>query len=110
MKSIFVESSIFEKYRSEHLSDDDYQLFQCVLLVELNKDDVIQVAVGLRKVRVAAKGKGKRGSARVIYYHFDQYNRFYLLTIYAKNETTDLTSAQKKQLKDFMEVWKHEQT
>ena len=64
----------------------------------------------LRKVRVAAKGKGKRGGDRVIYYHFDQYNRFYLLTIYAKNETTDLTSAQKKQLKDFMEVWKHEQT
>jgi len=34
----------------------------------------------------------------------------YEITLYAKNETTDLTSAQKKQLKDFMEVWKHEQT
>ena len=110
MKSIFVESSIFEKHRSEYLSDDDYQLFQCALLAEPNKGDVIQGAGGLRKVRVAAKGKGKRGGARVIYYHFDQYNRFYLLTIYAKNETTDLTSAQKKQLKDFMEVWKHEKT
>jgi len=46
----------------------------------------------------------------VIYYYFDQYNRFYLLTIYAKNEISDLTSDQKKQLKDFMQVWKHEQT
>jgi len=110
MKSIFVESSIFEKHRSEYLSDGDYQLFQCSLLAEPNKGDVIQGTGGLRKVRVAAKGKGKRGGARVIYYHFDHYNRFYLLTIYAKNEISDLTSAQKKQLKDFMEVWKHEQT
>ncbi|MFT6776809.1 MAG: hypothetical protein ACJAV1_000721 [Paraglaciecola sp.] len=56
----------------------------------------------------------QRGGARVTYYHFDQYNRFYLLTNYAKNyaknEISDLISTQKKQLKDFMEVWKHEQT
>ena len=110
MKSIFVESSIFEKHRSEYLSDNDYQLFQCALLAEPSKGDVIQDSGGLRKVRVAAKEKGKRGGARVIYYHFDQYNRFYLLTIYAKNEISELTSTQKKQLKNFMEVWKHEQT
>ena len=110
MKSIFVESSIFEKHRSEYLSDDDYQLFQCALLAEPSKGDVIQDFGGLRKVRVAAKEKGKRGGARVIYYHFDQYNRFYLLTIYAKNEISELTSTQKKQLKNFMEVWKHKQT
>jgi|TARA_R110002096_G_scaffold43408_1_gene116958 hypothetical protein len=80
------------------------------LLAEPNEGDVIQGTGGLRKVRIAAKGKGKRGGARVIYYHFDHYNRFYLLTIYAKNEISDLTSTQKKQLKDSMEVWKHEQT
>ena len=80
------------------------------MLAEPSKGDVIQDSGGLRKVRVAAKGKGKRGGARVIYYHFDRFNRFYLLTIYAKNEISDLTSTQKKQLKNFMEVWKHEQT
>jgi hypothetical protein len=57
MKSIFVESSIFEKHRREYLSDNDYQLFQCGLLAEPNKCDVIQDAGGLRKVRVAAKGR-----------------------------------------------------
>jgi hypothetical protein len=49
MKSIFVESSIFEKHRSEYLSDDDYQLFQCALLAEPNKGDVIQGAGGYEK-------------------------------------------------------------
>ncbi|GAC11672.1 hypothetical protein GCHA_3742 [Paraglaciecola chathamensis S18K6] len=34
--------------------------------------DVIQGTGGLRKLRVASKGKGKRGGSRVIYYFFDQ--------------------------------------
>jgi len=50
-------TSIFEKHRSEYLSDDDYRLFQCALLAEPNKGDVIQDSGGLRKVRAAAKGK-----------------------------------------------------
>ena len=110
MKSVFIESYLFEKLRSDSLSDDEYRNFQCELLTEPTKGDVIQGTGGLRKARVTSKGKGKRGGARVIYYYFNHYNRFYLLTIYAKNEMSDLTSTQKKQLKDFMEAWKNEQT
>jgi len=71
---------------------------------------VIQGTGGLRKIRVAIKGTGKRGGSRVIYYYFDQYERFYLLTIYSKNEMSDLSTDQKKQLKIFMEVWCNEQS
>jgi hypothetical protein len=53
-----MKSSIFEKHRSEYLSDADYQLFQYSLLVEPNKGDVVQGTGGLGKVRVAAKGRG----------------------------------------------------
>ncbi len=110
MKSLFVESSIFEKYRELYLSDDEYRLFQADLMVNPKQGDVIQGTGGLRKVRVASKGKGKRGGSRVIYYYLDDKRRFYLLTIYSKNEVTDLTSDQKKQLKEFLEVWRNEQT
>ena len=64
---------------------------------------------GLRKGRVAAKGKGKRGGARVIYYYYDKYQRFYLLVLYAKNEMSDLDADQKRELKTFLEVWRNEQ-
>ncbi|ENO00436.1 MULTISPECIES: type II toxin-antitoxin system RelE/ParE family toxin [Pseudoalteromonas] len=110
MKSLFVESSIFEKYRELYLSDDEYRLFQADLTVNPKQGDVIQGTGGLRKVRVASKGKGKRGGSRVIYYYLDDKRRFYLLTIYSKNEVTDLTADQKKQLKEFLEVWRNEQT
>jgi len=46
----------------------------------------------------------------VIYYFLDAQKRFYLLTIYAKNEMSDLTAEQKKQLKAFMEAWRDEQS
>lgn len=65
---------------------------------------------GLRKIKVASKGKGKRGGSRIIYYFLDEKCRFYLLTIYAKNEMSDLTVDQKKQLKAFMEMWRNEQS
>ncbi|MGS0536602.1 type II toxin-antitoxin system RelE/ParE family toxin [Pseudoalteromonas sp. SaAl2] len=110
MKSLFVESSIFEKYRELYLSDDEYRLFQAELMINPKQGDVIQGTGGLRKVRVASKGKGKRGGSRIIYYYLDEKRRFYLLTIYGKSEMTDLTAVQKKQLKEFLEVWRNEQS
>lgn len=96
MKSVFIESTIFEKYRETYLNDEEYSLFQANLMSEPKKGDVIQGTGGLRKVRVASKGKGQRGGARVIYYFLDAKRRFYLLTIYGKNEMSDLTQDQKK--------------
>ena len=110
MKCIFVESTIFEKYRDDHLSDEEFRQFQAELMLNPKKGDVIQGTGGLRKVRVASKGKGKRGGSRVIYYFLDEKRRCYLLTIYGKSEMSDLTADQKKQLKAFMEVWCNEQS
>ena len=110
MKCVFVESSIFEKNRDDYLSDDEYRLFQVELMSNPQRGDVIQGTGGLRKVRVASKGKGKRGGARVIYYFLDAKRRCYLLTIYGKSEMSDLTVNQKKHLRNFVEVWRNEQS
>lgn len=110
MKSIFVESTIFEKYRALYLTDEEYTLFQAELMADPKKGDVIQGTGGLRKIRVAGKDRGKRGGSRVIYYFLDNLKRFYLLTIYSKNEMSDLSAEQKKQLKAFMEAWHNEQS
>ena len=47
-------------------------------------------------------GRGKRGGARVIYYWLSDDDRIYLVHTYAKNETTDLTPAQIRQLAALM--------
>ncbi|MDN5871907.1 MAG: type II toxin-antitoxin system RelE/ParE family toxin [Nitrococcus sp.] len=48
---------------------------------------MIEGTGGLRKVRVATKGKGKRGGARVIYYYVSGAAQIRLLLI-SKDERT----------------------
>jgi hypothetical protein len=61
--------------------------------------NVIPGAGGARKLRWAAKGKGKRGGARIIYLYVMIATRIYLLRRYAKNVRTDLTADEKKDLR-----------
>jgi hypothetical protein len=60
---------------------------------------VIPGAGGARKLRWAAKGKGKRGGARIIYLYVVIGARIFLLRCYSKNVKTDLTADEKKELR-----------
>lgn len=57
---------------------------------------VIAGTGGLRKLRIAFSGRGKRGGARVIYYYWQEGQSVYLFTAYAKNDQSDLTHADKR--------------
>ncbi|WP_257281374.1 type II toxin-antitoxin system RelE/ParE family toxin [Endozoicomonas sp. ISHI1] len=87
-----------------------YRSLQVELMADPWQGDVIQGTGGLRKVRFAGKGKGRRAGLRVIYYYLGERQRFYLLTLYSKNEMADLTTNQRKQLRQFMEAWRNEQS
>ena len=50
-------------------------------------------------MRWAAKGKGKRGGARIICLYVVAGASVYLLRCYAKNVKTDLTADERKQLR-----------
>lgn len=52
---------------------------------------------GVRKFRYAVPGKGKSGGLRIIYYFFDVRHPIYLLTIYSKAVTENLTAKEKQQ-------------
>ena len=59
---------------------------------------MIPGACGARKLRWAAKGKGKRGGARIIYLYLVIGARIYLLRCYSKNVKANLTADEKKNL------------
>ncbi len=63
---VFIETPIFTADVKSILSDDDYRELQTYLSDNPDAGDVIKDAGGLRKIRWKAKGKGKRGGARVI--------------------------------------------
>jgi hypothetical protein len=67
---------------------------------------LIEGTGGLRKVRWAANGKGKRGGVRVIYYHLSAAYQIRMLLIYRKGILDSLTDDQKAQLRAINKGWK----
>jgi len=104
---IFIESKQFEKLRESYFDDESYKSFQSFLLEQPLAGDVIQGTGGLRKVRWASKGKGKRSGVRTIYLYLVEKSHIHFLTVYAKNEMSDLTSNEKKILKTLAEEIKN---
>ena len=54
---------------------------------------------GLRKIRWALRGRGKRGGIRVIYYWHAAEATFYMLFTYPKTVQDDLTTEQLRALR-----------
>lgn len=88
---IFVELPLFAKHAL--FSDDELAALQQTILDNPLCGDVIPWAHGLRKMRAALGGRGKRGGARVIYYLWTARDCCYLVFAYAKSERDDLTAA-----------------
>ena len=99
---VIIESSIFTNQISDLLDDEDYSVFQEYLCKHPNSGDIIPGTGGLRKIRCALPGRGKKGSARIIYYWFDNKNQIYMLFAYPKNKQVDLTPQQKNILMQYI--------
>lgn len=87
---IFIETSIFTKLLYTYLSENEYLGLQSYLLVRPEAGDIVPGSGGVRKVRWAAKGRGKRGGVRIIYYWKQSDGEIWLLTLYAKNEASTI--------------------
>jgi Protein of unknown function (DUF1044). len=102
---IFIETPVFTRQITALVDDEDYADFQRELANDPEAGTVIAGTGGLRKVRMAAKGHGKRGGARLIYYYFASASQIAFLLAYAKNQSENLTASQKKTLKQVIEQW-----
>ena len=82
----FIETSLFTRLVYDYLSEDEYLGLQVYLLRRPECGSVIPGSGGVRKLRWSAKGKGKRGGVRVIYFWKVNDDEIWLLTIYGKSE------------------------
>lgn len=92
------ETSIFTRRIQKILDDESHRLLQLHLLHRPEAGDVIPGSGGIRKIRWAPTGSGKRGGARIMYYWAVDANTILMLFAFAKNEQTDLTPDQLRQL------------
>lgn len=104
MKSLFVELPSFARYRADYLDDEGFRSLQNDLMKNPSAGEVIEGTGGLRKMRHAdpRRGKGKRGGLRVIYFWWEAGRQFWLFTLYDKDEMEDLSTKERKALKEML--------
>ena len=90
-----AETPVFSRQAAKLFDEDQKRELIDFLAANPEAGDEIPGAGGVRKVRFAASGRGKRGGARVIYYYLDETMPIYALLVYAKNVKTDMTPDEK---------------
>jgi len=104
----FTEHPVFTRRIMELLTDEEYREFQSELAANPDAGDVIPGLGGLRKIRLALPGRGKRGGARVLYLLFVRAETVFLLYVFAKGEFEDLPPDKRRVIRGLVEEIKKE--
>jgi mRNA-degrading endonuclease RelE of RelBE toxin-antitoxin system len=86
----FIETSRFTKLIYSYLTDDEYVGLQGFMFMNPEAGDVVPGSGGVRKLRWAATGRGKRGGVRIIYYFKKRDSEIWMLTVYGKNQVENI--------------------
>ena len=99
----FIETHLFTKLVLDYLDDDAYGALQQALMQNPDAGPVIPGSGGVRKLRWAAPGRGKRGGYRIIYYVRHAHGVIWMLTIYSKNVSENIPAHVLRQIRKEVE-------
>ena len=89
---LFIETKRFTRLLDDFLTDDGYRRLQSSLMRNPDAGALVPGSAGVRKLRWAASGRGKRGGFRVIYLWRHSKQEIWMLTIYDKTEQATIPS------------------
>lgn len=104
----FVYLGLFERTADGVLDDEDRRHLENDLLENPRRGEVQPGTGGVRKVRVALEGRGKRGGARVAYLYVETRETIYFVLAFRKNVQANLTAAEKTTVRKLVETLKKE--
>lgn len=99
-----VESPIFQKLWPIYWSEEERGEFAAHIAANPNEGNVIRGSGGVRKVRWSRPGTGKSGGVRVVYLVRDAQGEVYLLTLFAKSKSENISPAVLKEIRRVLEV------
>ena len=88
----------YERAIRKLLSDAERRAMEATIVADPGASPAIRGIGGLRKLRWAGSGRGKRGGIRTIYFRHAGPDAIYMLTAYAKADREDLSPADRKVL------------
>jgi len=93
-----VELPEFRKKSDKLLTDSERESVINYLAAHPASGDIIQGTGGIRKLRWSARGKGKSGGVRIIYYFHNEFIPLFLLSLFGKDEKSNLTKTERNEL------------
>lgn len=98
-----VETPLFQRQWPLYWIEEERGEFAAYIAEHPDAGDVVPESGGIRKVRWRRAGSGKSGGVRVIYFTHTAEEEVVLLTLYAKNETDNLTGPKLKEIRRVIE-------
>ncbi|MFI5382076.1 MAG: addiction module toxin RelE [Tepidisphaerales bacterium] len=101
----FIQLTGFRRlWQSEKLPDEDLQALETAIMRDPTAPAVMKGTGGLRKLRFAppSRGKGKSGSMRVGFVQFPEFGRIYLVTLFLKKDTDNLSAADRQAIRSML--------
>lgn len=99
----FVETRLFSRLLHQYMSDQEYGQLQGELVKNPEAGSVVRGSGGVRKLRWAATGRGKRGGYRVVYFVRRQKGIIWMLTMYPKTVLDSIPGHVLKQIREEIE-------
>jgi hypothetical protein len=99
-----VESPIFQKLWPRYWDEDERAEFASFIALNPEAGTVVRGSGGVRKVRWVREGTGKSGGVRVIYLARNEAGEVYLLTLYAKSESENISLSTLKEIRRALEI------
>lgn len=101
-----VETRAFISAASRYMTEADRDEFVTFMAANPQRGDLIPGTGGIRKIRWAVKGKGKRGGIRVIYFYHSARMPLFLLTAYGKSVKSYLAETEKADMRRLVQELK----
>ncbi len=94
-----VETPTYLAVANRLFSEEERADIVALVAADPNCGDVIRGTGGFRKVRVARKGMGKSGGARLVYIWRNERFPLFLITVFPKNQKENLSMAERNELR-----------
>jgi hypothetical protein len=104
----FIYLGLFERTRKGVLDDIEMKALEDELLSNPRAGAVLVNTGGVRKIRAAQDGRGKSGSARVVYLFVEEQATVYFILAFPKNVQGSLTADQKRAVRGLVGQVKQE--
>ena len=106
MQTVIETESYLRAVKDAKMGETEREAAVDLVATDPEAGDVMQGTGGVRKARLAGRGKGKSGGYRIVWYFGGGDIPVFLLTVFGKGEKANLTQGERNALRQMTKLLK----